>query len=68
MTVSKRMIDQIHEPYFERVEKDFRQGAPGATKELEISYLAANLASIAFYDSIIVFEKKKRGLPQSELR
>jgi hypothetical protein len=28
--------------------------------------LAANLTGISFYDSIVVFDKKKRALPKSE--
>jgi len=66
--LSKQMVDMLHEPYFDRKETHFRHGHPEAVKQLELSYLAANLASIAFYDSIVVFDKKKRYLPKSELR
>ncbi|MDH3303876.1 MAG: class I SAM-dependent methyltransferase [Gammaproteobacteria bacterium] len=66
--LSKQMVDMLHEPYFDRKETHFRHGHPEAVKQLELSYLAANLACIAFYDSIVVFDKKKRHLPKSELR
>ena len=66
--LSKQMVDMLHEPYFDRIETNFRHEHADALRELDISYLAANLGSIAFYDSIVVFEKKKRVLPKSELR
>ena len=66
--LSKQMIDMLHESYFDRKETHFRHGHPEAVNELELSYLAANLAGIAFYDSIVVFDKKRRHLPKSELR
>lgn len=66
--LAKQMVDMLHEPYFDRKETHFRHGHPEAVKELELSYLAANLAGIAFYDSIVVFDKKRRFLPKSELR
>ncbi|MCJ7592327.1 MAG: class I SAM-dependent methyltransferase [Woeseiaceae bacterium] len=66
--LSKQMIDMLHEPYFDRKETDFRHGHPDAARHMELSYLAANIGSIAFYDSIVVFDKKKRVLPKSELR
>ncbi len=66
--LSKQMVDMLHEPYFDRKETNFRHQHPDAVKQLELSYLAANLASVAFYDSIVVFDKKKRYLPKSELR
>lgn len=65
--LSKQMVDMLHEPYFDRKETHFRHEHPEAVKQLELSYLAANIASIAFYDSIVVFDKKKRNLPKSEL-
>ncbi|MBT8101357.1 MAG: class I SAM-dependent methyltransferase [Gammaproteobacteria bacterium] len=66
--LSKQMVDLLHEPYFNRKETHFRHGHPEAVHELKLSYLAANLASIAFYDSVVVFDKKTRYLPTSELR
>lgn len=66
--LSKQMIDMLHEPYFDRKETNFRHQHPDAVKQLQLSYLAANLAGIAFYDSVVVFDKKKRYLPKSELR
>lgn len=66
--LSKQMVDMLHEPYFNRKETHFRHGHPESLKEADLSYLAANLSGIAFYDSIVVFDKKKRHLPKSELR
>lgn len=66
--LSKQMIDMLHEPYLENTEKNFRHQHPEAIKKLDLSYLAANLGGISFYDSIVVFDKKKRHLPKSELR
>jgi len=66
--LSKQMIDMLHEPYFDRKETDFRHEHPDALKELELSYLSANLDGISFHDSIVVFDKKKQFLPKSELR
>jgi hypothetical protein len=66
--LSKQMIDMLHEPYVDRKETDFRHEDPEAVKQLELSYLSANLGGIAFYDSIVVFDKKQRHLPKSELR
>jgi hypothetical protein len=66
--LSKQMVDMLHEAYFDHIETNFRHEHPDAFEQLELSYLAANLGSIAFYDSIVVFDKKKRYLPKSELR
>ena len=66
--LSKQMVDMLHEPYFDRKEKNFRHGHPEAVTQLELSYLSANLAGISFYDSIVVFDKKRRDLPKVELR
>lgn len=35
---------------------------------MSVSYLAANIYSVAFYDSIVVLDKKKRNIPLSEQR
>ena len=66
--LSKQMIDMLHEPYFDRKETNFRHGHNEALKEIELSYLSAHLDGIYFHDSIVVFDKKKRDLPKSELR
>jgi hypothetical protein len=62
------MVDMLHEPYFDRKESEFRHEHPDALKEIELSYLSANLDGIAFHDSIVVFEKKRRSLPKNQLR
>jgi len=66
--VAKQMVDMIHEPYLDRKETNFRLGHEDALREIHVSYLSANLGSIHFHDSVVVFDKKKRGLPKSELR
>ena len=66
--MSKKMIDILHEPYLDQGEKKFRLEHLEAIKEIDLSYLAANLGGISFYNSIVVFHKKKRSLPKSELR
>ena len=66
--ISKQMVDMLHEPYFDRIETEFRHEHPDSIKSLELSYLSANLDGIAFHDSIVVFDKKKQVLPKSELR
>ena len=66
--LSKQMVDMLHEPYFDRKETNFRHEHPEMVEQMDISYLAANIGSIAFYDSIVVFDKQSRRLPKSELR
>ena len=66
--LSKQMIDMLHEPYFDRKATEFRHEHPDALKELELSYVSANLDGISFHDSIVVFDKKQQRLPKSELR
>lgn len=64
----KSMVDIIYEPYLNHTEPQFRRGHTDALQELELSYLAANLAGVSFYDSILVIDKKLRSLPNSDLR
>ncbi|MCH7537846.1 MAG: class I SAM-dependent methyltransferase [Proteobacteria bacterium] len=66
--LAKQMIDMLHEPYLGRKETNFRQGHVDAVAQIELSYLSANLSGIAFYDSIVVFDKRKHFLPKNELR
>jgi len=66
--LSKQMIDMLHEPYFDRKESAFRHEHPDAIAAMDLSYLSANLDGISFHDSIVVFGKKQRNLPKSELR
>lgn len=66
--LSKQMVDALHEPYLDRTEASFRPEHPDAVDTMNVSYLAANIFSIAFYDSIVVFDKKKRVIPKSEQR
>lgn len=39
-----------------------RQGHPDALKEMELSFLSANLDSNSFHDAIVVFDKKMKSL------
>jgi len=66
--LSKQMVDALHEPYLDCTEESFRPGHPDAVDKMNVSYLAANIFSIAFYDSIVVLDKKKRVIPKSEQR
>ena len=66
--MSKQIVDMLHEPYFDRKEKQFRHGHSEALDEIETSYLSANLTGISFHDSIVVFDKAQRNIPKSELR
>lgn len=66
--LTKQMVDMMHEPYFDHKEIEFRHNHPEAIREMEVSYLSANLGGIAFHDSIVVLDKKKHHLPQNELR
>lgn len=66
--VAKQMVDMLHEPYFDRKETHFRHGHADALTSAEVSFLSAHLAGIHFHDSVVVFDKKKRWLPKSELR
>ena len=66
--LAKQMVDMMHEPYFGRQETEFRKGHPDLVEEMELSYLSANLDAVAFHDSIVVFDKKRRNLPMNELR
>ncbi len=66
--LSKQMVDMLHEPYLGRKEINFRHNHAEAVTELTLSYLGANLSGIAFYDSIIVFDKKLKVLPKSDQR
>ena len=66
--LSKQLVDAIHEPYIDRTEASFRPGQPDNTSEMQVSYLSANIFSVAFYDSIVVIEKRHRAMPKSEQR
>ncbi|MDX1403600.1 MAG: class I SAM-dependent methyltransferase [Woeseiaceae bacterium] len=66
--LAKHMVDLIHEPYIDRQETEFRKGHPDMLEEIQLSYLSANLDSVAFHDSIVVLDKKRRSVPMNELR
>ncbi len=66
--LSKRIVDMMHEPYLGRKEINFRHNHAEAVTELAFSYLDAILSGIAFYDSIIAFDKKLEDSPKSDQR
>jgi len=66
--LSKRIVDMLHEPYLGRKDINFRHNHAEAVTELAFSYLDAILSGIAFYDSIIAFDKKLEDLPKSAQR
>jgi hypothetical protein len=51
-----------------RTEINFLHNHAEVVTELALSYLGANLSGIAFYDSIIAFDKKLEDLPKSDQR
>lgn len=66
--VAKQLVDILHETYLDRKETHFRLDHDEQLQSVELSYLAANLDAVCFHDSIVVFDKKSRVLPKSELR
>ena len=67
--LAKELVDRLHEPYFGRhSELLFRQGDEQQQRSMEVSKFCANTRSILFYDSIIVFERRPKTAPVSEIR
>lgn len=66
--VAKQVVDLLHEPYFNRVEPNFRLGHPDAIESADVTYLSANVDGVYFHDSIVVFDKKHQDLPRNQLR
>jgi hypothetical protein len=66
---AKSLVDRLHEPYFDHhSELQFREGRFEQQRSVMVSSFCASTRSISFYDSIIVFEKRRKGLPVSEIR
>ncbi|MBI1384488.1 MAG: class I SAM-dependent methyltransferase [Rhizobiales bacterium] len=66
---AKGLVDQLHEPYLEgRRLKNFAMENPSRITSLDVSWFAANTHAIAFYDSIVVIERRPRLMPVVEKR
>jgi len=65
----KGLVELMHAPYFKAHSID-PYAFSGSSKDhsLELSYVEAWLHSVAFYDSIVCLEKKRRTIPVHELR
>jgi len=65
----KPLVDRLHEPYLDNPsEPRFREGHPEQMRSVDVSVFCANTHSITFYDSIVVFEKRRKAMPVSEIR
>lgn len=65
---AKTLVDDMHSIYRERPKRYFVDRPADREGELLVSRFAASTFSIQFYDSIIVFEKRRRSEPWSEFR
>lgn len=65
---AKRLIDEMHAIYKSRHGNYFKTPLNLRDGELMASRFAASTFSIQFYDSIIVFEKRPRAEPYSEMK
>jgi hypothetical protein len=67
--VAKDLVDRLHEPYFgHESELFFRAGHENQLSALDVTRFCAETLAISFFDSVIVFEKRRRTLPLSEIR
>lgn len=67
--IAASLVDRLNEPYFEHQnELYFRKSDPKQISSLQISKFGAETHAISFFDSVVVFEKRRRYLPVSELR
>ncbi len=66
---AKSLVDRLHEPYFDNFDETrFREGDRGQRRSMNVSIFCANTRSISFYDSIVVFEKRRKLMPSAEIR
>ena len=66
---AKDLVDRLHEPYFdERSILRFQEGRAEQLGSMKVSRFCADTHSISFYDSIVVFEKRRKSLPVVEIR
>jgi hypothetical protein len=67
--LAKSLVDRLHEPYFgHESELFFRAGDEKQLATLEVTRFCADTLAVSFFDSVIVFEKRRRSLPLSEIR
>jgi len=65
----KSLVDALHEPYLGNgTEYYFQEGKPEQLRSIKVSEFCADTQSISFYDSIIVFAKRRKSMPVSEIR
>ena len=68
MEFATGLVDHLHEPYFSHhSELAFRTGHAEQQPSMEVSAFCANTQTISFYDSIIVFQKRKKSMPTCQL-
>jgi hypothetical protein len=66
---AKQLADHLYECYVENPSiHAFEEGNPNQQRSMTVSTFCATTRSIAFYDSIIVFEKRRRSMPILERR
>ncbi|MEQ9332372.1 class I SAM-dependent methyltransferase [Thalassobaculum sp.] len=65
---AKKLIDEMHSFYKDRPRSYFTKPPSERQGDLLVTRFAASTFSIQFYDSMIVFEKRPRSEPWSEIR
>jgi len=66
---AKSLVDALHETYSDhRTENYFQEGKTEQLRSIKVSEFCANTQSIAFYDSIVVFAKRRKSMPVSEIK
>jgi hypothetical protein len=66
---AKDLADRLNEGYLEaRSVHAFQEGSPKQKRSLTVSRFCADTRSIAFYDAVIVFEKRRKSMPILERR
>ncbi len=66
---AKQLADQLYECYVQQPTiHAFEEGNPQQQRSMTVSHFCATTRTIAFYDSIIVFEKRRRSMPILERR
>ncbi len=63
----KSLVDRLHECYLDnRSILSFQEGSPKQLRSMKVSSFCANTRSISFYDSVVVFEKRRKNVPVLE--
>lgn len=64
---AKSLVDRLHEFYIKnRSIHSFQKGRPEQRRSMKVSRFCADTRSISFYDSVIVFEKRRKSVPVLE--